>query len=37
MTIVKSCVEACGGRVTVRNRVPHGLELTFTLSVPKKG
>ena len=31
LAIVKSCVEACGGSVSVRNRVPHGLELTFRL------
>ena len=31
LAIVKSCVEACGGQVSVCNRVPHGLELTFTL------
>lgn len=31
LAIVKSCVEACGGQVSVANRIPHGLELTFTL------
>ena len=31
LAIVKSCVEACGGSVSVRNRVPNGLELTFRL------
>ena len=31
LAIVKSCVEACGGSVAVRNRVPNGLELTFRL------
>ena len=31
LAIVKSCVEACGGSVSVRNRVPKGLELTFRL------
>ena len=31
LAIVKSCVEACGGSVSVRNRVPSGLELTFRL------
>ena len=29
LAIVKTCVEACGGSVSVRNRVPSGLELTF--------
>ena len=31
LAIVKSCVEACGGSVSVRNRVPTGLELTLRL------
>ena len=31
LAIVKSCIEACGGSVAVRNRVPSGLELTFRL------
>ena len=33
LAIVKSCVEACGGSVSVRNRVPSGLELTFRLKL----
>jgi two-component system, OmpR family, sensor histidine kinase CpxA len=31
LAIVKSCVEACGGSVTVRNRSPSGLEVEMTL------
>ena len=36
LAIVKSCVEACGGSVSVRNRVPVGLELTFRLKTAGK-
>jgi two-component system, OmpR family, sensor histidine kinase CpxA len=32
LAIVKTCVEACRGRVAARNLVPHGLEITFTLT-----
>lgn len=31
LAIVKSCIEACGGSVTARQREPHGLQLDFTL------
>jgi two-component system sensor histidine kinase CpxA len=31
LAIVKSCVEACGGTVTVRNVKPSGLEVEFEL------
>lgn len=31
LAIVKSCVEACRGAVTCRNRSPHGLEVIITL------
>jgi len=31
LAIVKSCVEACGGSVTVRNRTPTGLEVEMTV------
>jgi len=31
LAIVKSCVEACGGSVTVKNRTPSGLEVEMTL------
>jgi two-component system sensor histidine kinase CpxA len=31
LAIVKTCIEACGGTALVRNRVPHGLLLTFRL------
>ncbi len=31
LAIVKSCVEACGGSVTVKNAQPSGLEVTMTL------
>lgn len=34
LTIVKTCVESCGGQVTCRNREPHGLEVTVQLSMP---
>lgn len=32
LAIVRSCVEACRGSVTFRNREPHGLEATIRLS-----
>jgi two-component system sensor histidine kinase CpxA len=32
LTIVKTCVEACGGTVSCRNRQPHGLEVAIRLS-----
>jgi two-component system sensor histidine kinase CpxA len=31
LTIVKTCVESCGGSVSARNRAPHGLEVTIHL------
>ena len=31
LTIVKTCVEACGGSVTCRNRQPSGLEVLIRL------
>jgi two-component system sensor histidine kinase CpxA len=31
LAIVKTCVEACGGSVTCRNREPKGLEVTLQL------
>lgn len=31
LAIVKSCIEGCGGTVSARNRVPHGLEIIFNL------
>jgi two-component system sensor histidine kinase CpxA len=31
LAIVKSCVEACGGTVSVRNVEPHGLQVEFEL------
>lgn len=31
LTIVKTCVESCGGTVTARNRQPHGLEVQVRL------
>jgi two-component system sensor histidine kinase CpxA len=31
LAIVKTCVEACSGTVTCRNRAPHGLEVTLSL------
>lgn len=31
LTIVKTCVESCGGTVVARNRQPHGLEVLIHL------
>jgi two-component system sensor histidine kinase CpxA len=31
LAIVKSCVEACQGTVSVKNRTPHGLEVSIQL------
>lgn len=31
LAIVKTCVEACQGTVTARNRLPNGLEIILTL------
>ncbi len=31
LAIVRTCVEACRGTVSCRNRVPHGLEVTIRL------
>jgi two-component system sensor histidine kinase CpxA len=33
LAIVKTCVEGCRGRVAARNLQPHGLEITFTLTL----
>ena len=35
LTIVQTCVEACGGRVIARNREPSGLEVTISLPSPE--
>jgi two-component system sensor histidine kinase CpxA len=32
LAIVKSCIEACGGVVSCRNRMPHGLEVELILN-----
>lgn len=32
LSIVKLCVESCGGTVSARNRQPHGLEVSLHLS-----
>lgn len=32
LTLVKTCVESCGGTVTCQNRKPHGLEVVLHLS-----
>jgi two-component system, OmpR family, sensor histidine kinase CpxA len=32
LAIVKTCVEACQGQVTAKNRSPHGLAVTITLA-----
>lgn len=31
LTIVKTCVESCGGTVVAQNREPHGLEVVIRL------
>jgi two-component system, OmpR family, sensor histidine kinase CpxA len=31
LAIVRASIESCGGRVTCRNRAPHGLEVTIEL------
>ena len=31
LAIVKTCIEACGGTATAKNRVPRGLEVKLTL------
>jgi two-component system sensor histidine kinase CpxA len=31
LAIVKSCIEACGGTITVSNRQPHGLQVDLQL------
>jgi two-component system sensor histidine kinase CpxA len=36
LAIVKTCVEACGGTVSCRNREPSGLEVTLRLETPTK-
>ena len=36
LTIVKTCVEACGGRVTCRNREPRGFEVSLFLAVAQE-
>jgi two-component system sensor histidine kinase CpxA len=33
LTIVRTCIESCGGTVTARNRKPHGLEVSIQLPV----
>jgi len=33
LTIVKTCVESCGGTVVAHNRHPHGLEVVIRLAV----
>lgn len=36
LTIVKTCVEACGGRVACRNREPRGFEVNFFLTAAQE-
>ena len=33
LAIVKTCIEACGGTATAKNREPRGLEVRLTLPV----
>jgi two-component system sensor histidine kinase CpxA len=35
LTIVKTCMEACGGSVSARNRSPHGLEVVLRFPVER--
>jgi two-component system sensor histidine kinase CpxA len=35
LAIVRTCVEACGGTVSCRNRQPHGLEVVMRFSVTR--
>jgi two-component system sensor histidine kinase CpxA len=35
LTIVKTCIEACGGSVVCRNRQPSGLEVLVRLKQAK--
>jgi signal transduction histidine kinase len=38
LTIVRTCVEACGGTVACRNRQPSGLEVTLRFNLePEAG
>ncbi|MBY0546026.1 MAG: HAMP domain-containing histidine kinase [Candidatus Obscuribacterales bacterium] len=37
LAIVRSCVEACNGGLSVRNRVPHGLVVEITLPCDDEG
>ena len=34
LSIVRSCIEACSGTVSCRNRAPHGLEVEIRLHAP---
>ncbi len=36
LTIVKTCVEACGGRVACRNREPRGFEVSLVLPIARE-
>ncbi len=35
LAIVKTCIEACGGTVQCRNRIPHGLEIEMRLQAAR--
>ncbi len=37
LAIVRSCVEACGGAVECRNRLPRGLEVHIRLDLARAG
>lgn len=37
LSIVKTCVESCGGTVLCRNRQPHGFEVVITLNHAEPG
>lgn len=36
LAIVRSCIQACGGSVSLRNVKPHGLEVTLRLSASRQ-
>ena len=36
LTIVRTCVEACGGTVSCRNRQPSGLEVTLRFNAQQQ-
>jgi two-component system, OmpR family, sensor histidine kinase CpxA len=37
LAIVKSCIEGCGGSVSAKNSIPHGLTILINLKSWKEG